>query len=195
MESIKSFFDEMAPIWDEAVKHDKNKLRHFVALAGIKEGDTVLDVGGGTGVLIPYIRENNKSGLITEVDLSQRMLNMARAKYHNDTEIRFLNMDIKDYNEDKEYDKIILYGVLPHITDKVDTVVNLFRNNLKGGGSILIAHPHGRDKINKIHSQGDQRISDAALPPIDELAAGYKDAGINVVLVEDSHEDYTILMK
>ncbi|MEG1574194.1 MAG: class I SAM-dependent methyltransferase, partial [Bacteroidales bacterium] len=167
----------------------------FIALAGIKEGDTVLDVGSGTGVLIPYIRENNKSGLITEMDISQRMLNMARAKFHNDMNIRYLNMDIKEYNENTEYDKIILYGVLPHISNKVDSIVKLFRNNIKGGGSILIAHQHGMDKLNKTHSQGDQRISCAILPPLAELVESYKANGMNVAMVEESQEDYTILMR
>lgn len=195
MKELVSYFDEMAPIWDDAVVRDAGKLRHFMALAGVKQGDEILDVGGGTGALIPYIRENNATGLITELDLSRRMLNMARAKFHNDADIRYLNEDIEGYSEGKEYDRILLYGVLPHLTDKAGTIIRLFRSNLKGNGTILVSHPFGRDKINRLHSHGDKRVADAFLPPMHELVAECEKNGLNVVFSEDTERDYTLLFK
>lgn len=195
MKELVSYFDELAPIWDDAVVRNAGKLRHFMALAGVRPGDEVLDVGGGTGTLIPYIRENNGTGLITEVDISRRMLNMARAKFHNDTDIRYLNENIEEYSEEKEYDRIFMYGVLPHLADKAGTIVKLFRYNLKGNGSILISHPYGRDKINQLHSHGDKRVADAFLPPMQELIAECENKGLNAVFSEDTESDYTLLFK
>ena len=195
MKEIVSYFDEMAPIWDEAVIRNAEKLRHFMTLAGVRQGDEVLDVGGGTGALIPYIRENNVAGQITEVDISRRMLNMARAKFHNDTDIRYLNENIEEYSEGREYDRIVMYGVLPHLADKVGTIVRLFRSNLKGNGSILVSHPYGRDKINKLHSHGDKRVADAYLPPMREFISDCEKQGLKAVFSEDTDRDYTILFK
>lgn len=190
-----SYFDEIAPIWDDAVVRDAEKLRHFMALAGVRPGDEILDVGCGTGTLIPYIRENNEAGLITEVDISKRMLNMARAKFHNDTDIRYLNENIEEYSEGKEYDRIFMYGVLPHLADKVGTIVRLFRSNLKGNGTILVSHPYGRDKINQLHAHGDKRVAGAFLPPMEKFVTECESKGLNVVLTEDTEYDYTILFK
>lgn len=195
MKEIVSYFDEMAPIWDEAVIRNAEKLRHFMTLAGVRQGDEVLDVGGGTGALIPYIRENNVAGQITEVDISRRMLNMARAKFHNDTDIRYLNENIEEYSEGREYDRIFMYGVLPHLADKVGTIVRLFRSNLKGNGSILVSHPYGRDTINKLHSHGDKRVADAYLPPMREFISDCEKQGLKAVFSEDTDHDYTILFK
>ena len=90
MDSIVNYFDEMASIWDNAVSHNKVQIREIIKLSDINEGDKILDIGSGTGVLIDYIREVNKFGVIYEVDLSQKMLNMARAKNYNDANIRYL---------------------------------------------------------------------------------------------------------
>ena len=174
MKEIVSYFDEMAPIWDEAVIRNAEKLRHFMTLAGVRQGDEVLDVGGGTGALIPYIRENNVAGQITEVDISRRMLNMARAKFHNDTDIRYLNENIEEYSEGREYDRIFMYGVLPHLADKVGTIVR---------------------KINKLHSHGDKRVADAYLPPMREFISDCEKQGLKAVFSEDTDRDYTILFK
>ena len=59
MDSIVNYFDEMAPIWDNAVLHNKVKIREILSLLNIKEGNKILDVGCGTGVLVDYIREIN----------------------------------------------------------------------------------------------------------------------------------------
>ena len=52
MESIINYFDEMAAIWDDATLHKKIYIRDMLKLADIKEGDNILDIGSGTGVLI-----------------------------------------------------------------------------------------------------------------------------------------------
>lgn len=195
MEGVVSYFDDIAHIWDNAIVNHKEKLRHIIALTGMQDGDRVLDVGGGTGTLIPFIREVNNSGIITEVDVSRRMLNMARAKFHNDTRIVFIEENIEIFSEAREYDRIILYNVLPYFADKISSIVSLYRNNLKANGCIVIAHLMGMERLNRSHSHGDLRVSKAILPPVDILVERYRELGLNVVFTEDSADDYTILIK
>jgi ubiquinone/menaquinone biosynthesis C-methylase UbiE len=77
MESLISYFDEIAPIWDNANVYNKTYIRDIIKFSEMKDGDNVLDVGSGTGILVDFIREINKSGKIVEIDI-QRTENVRR---------------------------------------------------------------------------------------------------------------------
>ena len=49
------FFNSVASTWDETCKHDIDKVERILDLTGIKPGNHILDVGTGTGVLIPSL--------------------------------------------------------------------------------------------------------------------------------------------
>ena len=53
------FFDELAQGWEERnyPPEVRARLVPLVASFPLKDGDTVLDVGCGEGVLVPYLRE------------------------------------------------------------------------------------------------------------------------------------------
>jgi hypothetical protein len=51
----EQFFNERAEIWDEISKPDMAKVDMLSRLLLIREDDTVLDVGAGTGVLLPVL--------------------------------------------------------------------------------------------------------------------------------------------
>ena len=138
----------MASIWDNAVLHNKVRIREIIKLSGMKEGDKILDVGSGTGILVDYIREVNKLGEIYEVDCSQKMLNMARAKNYNDKNIQFLKLDIENDIIDEMFDIIILYNSFAYLKNKIAAIERLARNNLNNGGRIVIFHNNGEQQIN-----------------------------------------------
>ena len=109
MNSVAEYFDEMSAIWDDAVLHNKTYIREVLKLLKIKEGDKIADVGCGTGVLIDYIREINRLGTITEIDISQKMLNMSRAKNYSDDNIKYLKLDINNSKLDELFDALEYY--------------------------------------------------------------------------------------
>ena len=45
-----AFFDQMSEQWDTICRHDEMKLRYLLSRVSIQSGDSVLDVGTGTGV-------------------------------------------------------------------------------------------------------------------------------------------------
>ena len=60
MTSRQLFFNELAKIWEE--RFHTQKLIYFlekiVPKFGLRKGQKILDVGTGTGILIPYNMQN-----------------------------------------------------------------------------------------------------------------------------------------
>ena len=194
MGSIVNYFDEMAPIWDNAVSHNKTFIREMIKLSDINEGDKILDVGSGTGVLIDYIREVNKYGEIYEVDLSQKMLNMARAKNYNDANIKYLKQDIENSEINDKFDVILLYNSLAYFKDKISLLERFARQNLYSGGRIVIFHNNGEEQINKSLACGDKRISNVCLPSFDSLIDSLDKSLLNVSYSCNLKNDYSLIL-
>lgn len=95
MREQTGFFDQVCERWDAMCRHDEKKLRYLLSRISMQSGDSVLDVGTGTGVLIPYIRELNRQGNIRAVDLSSGMIAVASRKYGNDDHLHFQIADVE----------------------------------------------------------------------------------------------------
>lgn len=189
----RSFFDNLAPDWDDnEVLSTPEKIREILDKIELKEGQEVLDLGTGTGVLLPFIAERiGNEGKITAVDYSEEMLKRAKQKFSSlSPSPVFLNLDFENENIEGEFDLIFLYCVYPHLHQPIETLKWLKKVNLKQGGSIIIAFPCDNNFINNIHrekhSESDQ------LPSASSLAKFLKENGFEADVLAESSGAYIV---
>ena len=187
---IKTYFGRMAAVWDEtAAENDQAKLRLMAGRLNIRPGATVLDVGTGTGVFIPFLlgKVGNR-GQIVALDVAEEMLRRARAKGFNGI-VAYLNADVVDIPlPDKTFDSIVCYSSFPHFQDKAKALAEMYRVT-RSGGNLFICHTSSRDAVNEIHSSIPE-VENDLIPDADEMQVMLAKAGFIDIRIEDYHESY-----
>lgn len=189
----RNFFDKLAPTWDaNEVLSTPERVRHVLSLTGIKKDDRVLDLGTGTGVLLPYIAEIvGDKGHITAVDYSEGMLSRAITKFSDIVPApEFIKCDFENETLPGTYDHIMLYCVYPHLHTPADTLKWFRAVNLAEGGTMTIAFPSDERFINSIHREKHSHSD--SLPPAPVLAKYLRDCGLDAVVAEASENYYVI---
>ncbi|MDE6322030.1 MAG: class I SAM-dependent methyltransferase [Muribaculaceae bacterium] len=183
----------MAPNWDASCVVNPEKIRYILGLSLIKAGDTVLDVGTGTGVLIPFIEEVvGPQGHINAADISDGMLAIAKEKYPQFVNVDYINIDVENDQVPGEYDCMMMYCMYPHLERPYETLEWLYKINLKPGGHIVIAFPEPKEAINGLHRHNDGSVHSMKLKKGEDFARELNDMGINVDLVVDDDQCYVI---
>jgi ubiquinone/menaquinone biosynthesis C-methylase UbiE len=186
----KEYFNKQAEHWDEKVaEKDISKLEQMAERLTIKKGDTILDVGTGTGVFLPYLLKIlGPDGKIIALDIAEKMLAKAKEKNFRGN-IRYLCADVMAIPLNKNYcDAIVCYSCFPHFPDKVE-VMREIKRVLKRGGWVFICHTSGREHINKIHRQ-IPHMHDHLLPDAIEIVQILSNAGFTEIQVEDKADSY-----
>jgi demethylmenaquinone methyltransferase/2-methoxy-6-polyprenyl-1,4-benzoquinol methylase len=187
----KDFFNSMADQWDEINKHNLIKAELMVGLLDIKHGDKVLDVGTGTGVLLPILSLFTNENDITAIDVAEEMIRVAKQKF-KDTGITFIAGDALDYPfEAESFDFVICYSMFPHFPDKKKAIECLIRL-LKKGGKLAVLHSSSRDEINRHHSGCEEVVKEDKLPYADIIMDYMNHLGLREEILIDNEEMYLV---
>ena len=143
----QELFDDIVHVFEPPLPEGvPERLEQIVAASGIEAGETVLDVGAGTGILVPIIRQY-RPGKVIACDLSEKMLQKLRENYSG---VETVAADVRDLTlPDASLDVVFINACYPNIADKPGAFANLSRM-MTPGGRLVISHPLGKRFIDSL---------------------------------------------
>ena len=186
-----NFFNSLAEGWDEYRAADAVKISQLVRQIGLCAEDKVLDIGCGTGVLLPFVKkEIGEQGQITAVDFAANMLACAAEKNRQFSGISYVVSDIMNFQTKMLFDKAICFNFFPHAKNKSALVTHI-RELLVLGGSLIIMHDMSRAKVNAIH-HSSATVQNDCLPDSAAVSEMLSKAGYAIELTVENDELYFI---
>ena len=165
---VIDFFDRFAPSWDANQIPKDAIINRILDNSGIGEGQDVLDVACGTGVLFPVYLER-KVRNVTGIDISHEMARLAAEKHKGIENIRVICGDVEETRFDKQFDSVMIYNAFPHFPDP-ERLIATMASLLKDGGRLTVAHSASREQIDDHHKGPASKVSNG-LMYADELKA------------------------
>ena len=140
-------FDELVNVFEPPLQEGvPERLERIVAAAEIKKGEIVLDVGAGTGILIPVIQKY-RPGRIYACDLSDEMLKQLRKNYSG---VETILSDVRDLTlPDESANVVFINACYPNIVDKAGAFKNIARMMIPAG-RLIISHPLGKRFVDRL---------------------------------------------
>lgn len=188
----RNYFNQMAPKWDSLLAEEtRERLKGIVAELRIKPGSTILDVGTGTGVLLPFLLDAvGPQGKVVALDVAEEMLARARAKMGD--RVEYVCADITHTAlEGNAFDEIICNSCFPHLVDKLAALREMARL-LKPGGRLVICHPMSREALNELHRSIGGVVANDMLPSEEEMRDLCQKAGLVQVGIINLPEKYLL---
>jgi demethylmenaquinone methyltransferase/2-methoxy-6-polyprenyl-1,4-benzoquinol methylase len=138
VDHLVDFFDQIAPTYDgwAGGQHARVAAR-LVELVKPKKGQHVLDVATGTGLVAHLVAAKVSPGTVMGIDLSDRMLSIARSKPSKNTQ--FLGMAAERLVfRPHTFDLVTMGQALAYLADPGDALVEAHRV-LKEGGRLAVS--------------------------------------------------------
>ncbi len=160
-QDIVEFFDRMAPQWDADLIKSDTVIGKILDNAEVGEGQDILDVACGTGVMFPFYLDR-KAASVTGIDISPEMAKIAAGKFADCETIRVLCGDVEDTRFDRKFDRIVVYNAFPHFPNPqrlIETLAGL----LKEEGRLTIAHGASRESIDNHHKGSASKVSNGLM--------------------------------
>lgn len=158
---VIDFFDGIASTWDAAQEDRTDIINRILDNACLEEGQAVLDVACGTGIMFPFYLQRNVAN-VTGIDISQEMAKIAGEKYTDNDRIRVICGDVEQTEFPEKFDAIVVYNAFPHFPDPKALIAKL-ASLLKEGGRLTIAHGDSREKIDDHHKGAASRVSNGLM--------------------------------
>ena len=116
--------------------------RHFVAVSGVRRGDRVLDLAGGTGDIAALLKPVvGDEGEVVVGDINAAMLGVGRDRLTDRglvSGLRWAQMNAEMLPfEDNRFDAVTIAFGLRNVTDKDKALADMYRI-LKPGGRLLV---------------------------------------------------------
>lgn len=196
--NCRSYWDRQAQNWGEGYGSDiYEKLHHLAGSLDLREGDLVMDLGCGTGILFPYLAGRvGKGGTILAIDCSAEMVRRAKRNHLHAGESTsgaelFLAAGEAECLPAKAetFDVVTCFAAFAHFTDKETSAYEMGRL-LKPGGRIYIIHLLGREQLAEHHREVGGPVAEDVLPQEAEMRRMLRQAGFAGIEIADSPSLY-----
>ncbi|AKB28776.1 Methyltransferase [Methanosarcina siciliae T4/M] len=182
MSDIQQKFDAISKKYDEQRKKFVPCFDDFygaaVSVASVdSENPGIMDIGAGTGLLSAFLMKRYPEASFTLIDISEKMLAMAKDRFGNNSNVKYIAADYSKYDFVDRYDIVISALSIHHLEDKKKE--ELYKKSysiLKENGVFINADQvHGEtpfiENLNK--TTWRQYVETSGLPE-EEILAGYE---------------------
>ena len=152
--------------------------RDFVGNSGIRKGDRVLDLAGGTGdisrLLHPRVGSN---GTVVLTDINADMLGLGRSRMEDRGIVGNLRYGLVNAEQlpfaDRSFDAVTIAFGLRNVTDQNAALREMFRVLRPGGRALILEFSHVREEhLAKLY----EHYSFSVLPLLGRLVANDEDS-------------------
>lgn len=189
MDPRRAFFEHLAEEWDAQQPPDREEQVRRLLLPfrdALRSSRTILEIGTGTGALLPLLGEIAPSAQLIGIDLAWGMLRRARAR---SPDAWLIQADAHRLPfPARAFDRAVCHNVFPHFRDPKAALSELARV-LHPGGLLLILHDRSREEVNTLHQQVGGAIGNDLLPPGENLHRMLTESGFSG-RVEDGPNTY-----
>ena len=196
MNALREFFEKLADHWDSSQSKNREAIIHTLLKQfdeSLSQSGRILNVGSGTGALIPILSQRYPRAQITSLDFAHQMCRRAAQRTSSDS---IVQGDVHKLPfEHWSFDTVICHNSFPHFTDQWLALEN-FKRVLTRSGSLLILHDISRERVNEIHANAQAKvIHQDLLPGVKDLSKCLKSLGFSLQFTEDTDIHYIIYAK
>ena len=193
MKTSRLFFEHLAVEWDNRQPPERQaKLDRLLSRFDvyIQTANLVLEVGTGTGGLIPLLKKRYPKPRFIQIDFANSMLLRAQENHHGD---HLVQADVHELPfPDRKFSVVICHNSFPHFIEKVIALKEM-RHVLQLGGILLILHELSREKVNYIHQHAlAEEIHQDLLPSGEEIKKLFQQAEFFPEIIEDFEDHYAV---
>jgi len=192
----QQFFDRHAPTWDEEENAEKiAALQKVFESLGQQLCGNILDLGCGTGILVPLVRQFGSDFHLYELDLSLSMIRQNSNRWQTDRHLFRINADAHRLPfPPAKFDSLLCFAALPHFANQ-SVALQEFTRVLKPDGFLVVLHLMSSTILNRYHRLTDPAVARDRLPTVSELAAQLNRLGFAVLRKTEKEDLYLVVAK
>ena len=183
----KHLFNQMANEWHIPIQNIVIA-EEIIHRLGLQIGDSVLDVGCGTGILYNLLSQKNIYNYVG-VDISEKMLAKFKEGFP-DVDLVCGDFENEALELKRKFDYCIIFNSIPHF-NYIDKTFRRAYEHLKEKGKLVVIHCRTREGLKQHHqSIGYKSLKIEPIPLDEELLSVCKEVGFNQVVIEDKEYFY-----